>query len=89
MIRNKKMSEKMSKIKQYKFVEEYLTDLELEGIINQLEVTNVPESQWGIAVVDKIYQLIRKKDFNIPHQQIIRKFWFLFYFNFYYGIIQK
>jgi hypothetical protein len=55
-------------------VAEYLTDLELEGILKELEITGIPEAKWPLVVVDKVYQFIKKKELRDPKDEIIRFF---------------
>ena len=54
-----KTSKRIEKIKQYKFIEKCFTDLQLEGMFNELEISQVPEARWPLIIIDKAYDKMK------------------------------
>ena len=44
------------KVKNYGFVERYLTEKEIKGIYEYLVKSQIPEYKWPLFVVDEVYE---------------------------------
>ena len=56
----KKLEGRLNKMKQYKFVEKYLSDTELEGLFNEYTLAEIPEVRWPLLVVDEVFARMKK-----------------------------